>query len=1050
MSEIYDYRILDTEDEATFDQITKLAASICGTPIALVSLLDTKRQWFKSRYGLDAKETPRDISFCTHAVKGNDLFIVPDAWIDPRFQDNPLVKGSPHVRFYAGAPLKTPSGENIGTLCVIDSVPREMTDQQKEILESLSRHVVDLLELRKKSAEIGAYVKIFEQSVDAVMTLSPPNWNFTSANPATLNLFHVASALEFSKLGPWNISPATQPDGEISAVKAKMMIEMAMREGSSYFEWEHMRLDGSTFPSTVLFSRIDHGKVSYLQATVRDNTEKKKADELLEKSRRELLFTNKLLEVSLEGSDAVIWDWNLKDKVSFDRRWNKLLGIPLEETNYHPRQWLSRVHPDDFKICQTVFYDYVQDKRKSFECAYRLRHNDGTWVWVLSRGKFSDYDDSGRPQRFSGTLVDITTQKNLENQLTEAQEIAKVGSWKFDLFSNDLVWSKEHFNIFEISHDCPKEELFAAFRSRVHPDDMTEVEKGMSEVIEHGGEFIHEYRIILDNGQRVKHIQGRGRIVSDELGAPLYLTGTCRDRTSDVENAEKYHSLLEENRFILDSLGIGVWIADVKSGEQIWDETMHRLYETDPLTYSPTFQGWMSFLSEDSVRFITQESGSMQSGNLTKLDHTLEIKTQKGQKRFLSTRGHIVRNMNNEVTKIFGINWDSTKSMELEKTLESERMRSLHNAKLASIGELAAGVGHEINNPLAIIATLICITDQLVEMHAPPEEIREKLAKMDISVNRISKIVKGLRTFARSDDEEVTLFDPFSMIRETSDFLNEIYLRENIRLELELEPSEIQIRGNRGRLQQVLINLLSNARDATEKNSSRELMVRAQVAGGELVISVQDNGCGIPEAIREKIFDPFFTTKDVNQGTGIGLSLVNTIVKEHSGKIEMSSEIGAGTEFRICLPLWETIRPKNSVVKAKKIKSKISGRVLFVDDEPHLRELMREVLLHSFEEVETAGSVNEALAILKVKSFDSVVSDIRMPIKDGFYLLKSIRMNPVTKNLPFIFLTGGNEMTAEEERIVDTQSQGLFYKPVKIPELIQRLSEISLVKANVG
>jgi signal transduction histidine kinase len=152
---LHRYHILDTVQEAVFDELVDLAATICEAPIALISLVDQSRQWFKARIGLEEKETARSVSFCAHAILQPNLFVVPDTLTDQRFVDNPLVTGPPNIRFYAGAPLFTEEGLGLGTLCVIDRVPRQLSPIQEKALMVLRTHVLKLLELRLKTRELA-------------------------------------------------------------------------------------------------------------------------------------------------------------------------------------------------------------------------------------------------------------------------------------------------------------------------------------------------------------------------------------------------------------------------------------------------------------------------------------------------------------------------------------------------------------------------------------------------------------------------------------------------------------------------------------------------------------------------------------------------------------------------------------------------------------------------------------------------------------------------------------------------------------------------------
>ncbi len=165
------YEILDTPAEAEFDDFTRLASHICGAPIALISLVDSNRQWFKSEVGLGVPETTLDRSICRHAILGRELFVVPDTMQDDRFRNNPLVTGEPRVRFYAGAPLESSEGQRLGTICVLDRRARTLTAEQGQALRLLARQVMVVLELRLTARQLALRNAELESARQQIQTL---------------------------------------------------------------------------------------------------------------------------------------------------------------------------------------------------------------------------------------------------------------------------------------------------------------------------------------------------------------------------------------------------------------------------------------------------------------------------------------------------------------------------------------------------------------------------------------------------------------------------------------------------------------------------------------------------------------------------------------------------------------------------------------------------------------------------------------------------------------------------------------------------------------
>lgn len=232
------YRILDTDPEQRFDDLALLASHICGTPMALITLVDEHRQWFKARVGVSIAETSRAISFCTHAIQQRDLFVVSDAMTDERFRDNPQVTGDSHIRFYAGAPLVTPDGHALGTLCVVDRTPRTLTPEQVQSLDALRRQVEAQLELRLNLFELEQALEERER-IEAAQTELIAELRSAHHNVRRLSaLMPLCSTCQFTITIPADPSAIpTVTDGVTQVLQDKqwpdedvMAVELALQE----------------------------------------------------------------------------------------------------------------------------------------------------------------------------------------------------------------------------------------------------------------------------------------------------------------------------------------------------------------------------------------------------------------------------------------------------------------------------------------------------------------------------------------------------------------------------------------------------------------------------------------------------------------------------------------------------------------------------------------------------------------------------------------------------------------------------------------------------
>jgi two-component system NtrC family sensor kinase len=376
---------------------------------------------------------------------------------------------------------------------------------------------------------------------------------------------------------------------------------------------------------------------------------------------------------------------------------------------------------------------------------------------------------------------------------------------------------------------------------------------------------------------------------------------------------------------------------------------------------------------------------------------------------------------------------------------EDRRMQERlgQSEKLSSLGQMISGIAHELNNPLASVLGFT----QLLARQAGESKQAARLDLIHREARRCQRIVHNLLSFARQHEPERRQVSCNEVVQSVVSLLHYQMKVDGVRLLTELDPALPPVQADAHQLQQVLVNLLTNATQAIQDGGmGGQVRVRTErSAAGGVRLLVQDDGPGVGEAVRSKIFDPFFTTKPAGRGTGLGLSLVYGIVAAHGGTIDVETQPGAGATFRIELPPASGDAPDAGVGGIDDGAEVAPGRILVVDDEDALAHLVCEALGADGHLAEAAASGLEALARLRARDYDLVVSDVKMPDMGAQHLHREMeRLRPGLASR--LILTSGDTVGHDTQAFARSAELDLLHKPFDLDDL-RRLVRTRLVKS---
>ncbi|MFN6500511.1 MAG: GAF domain-containing protein [Nostoc sp. DedQUE01] len=865
------YQILDTEPEEAYDNLAQLAAFICNTSISLVNFIDENRQWFKAKVGLDVSEMPRSIGLSYLCQERRNVVVVPDTLADEKLAKNAVVIGYPYVRFYAGVPLITPRGDMLGTLCVIDQVPKELSQKQVEALVALSRLVIDQLELRRHVTEVSQVTEklmtqeqtaraeseaartrisdLLESITDAFFALDK-KWRFTYVNGQAEQLLQKPQNQLLGK-SIWKVFPRI-----LGTTFEKQYRQAVLKQASVEFE--------EFYPPLKRWFQVHAypGK-NGLSVYFQDITERRQTAQALQESEERW-------QLALQGNNDGIWDWNLKtNEVFFSTRWKQMLGYEDHEVCNCWDDWTKLIHPDERDLVLETFQDHFAKKTPFYVCEYRVQCQDGSYKWILDRGQ-ALWDALGDVVRMVGSYTDITDRKRTEEEL-------KRQNLRSQLFSEITFKIRESLQIDEILQTTVIEvqKVLQADRVlifRLEPD-------GSGTVVQEA--VLPDWPVIL------------GKNIIDPCFKEEYLERYRQGRISAIEDIETAYIQPCHREFLEQFAVRANLVVPILVREGIWGLLLAHQCAAP--------RKWNNFETELLQQLANQIGIALSQGQL------LEQQTRQSQElarsnaeleQFAYVASHDLQEPLRMVTSYLQLlerryrnQLDTNADEFINYAVDgARRMQTLINdllnySRVSTRGQPFKRVDCNAVLKQAIANLQLAIADSkvVITYDSLPEVMADATQLTQVFQNLIANAVK----FCQNQQPEIHI--GVGRGSEEAD--------TGTRGQGDTEKEETHI-GRHGDTKKLLT--ASPRLPIPASSSSPPLPIQPN----EYVFWVEDNGIGLEPQYAERIFIIFqrLHTRDKYPGTGIGLAICKKIIERHGGRIWVESKPSQGSTFYFTIP----------------------------------------------------------------------------------------------------------------------------------------------------
>jgi PAS domain S-box-containing protein len=1040
---LHRYGILDTEPEPDFDDITHLATLICGTPTALMTLVDKDRQWFKSKIGTELTETSRDIAFCAHTILQRDVFEVKNAKTDERFASNPLVTGDTEIRFYAGAPLVTSEGLVLGTLCVIDRVPHELNAEQKSALQALSRQVVAQLELRRAVASLKQtlvdrdqakessreseqrFHQLAENIADVFWITSPDLKTMYYISPGYKAIWGRSMESLYAHPHEWIDAIIPQDRERVFALFGTLMgderavsVEYRIARPDGTIRWIHDR--GYQVRDTT-------GKVTRLAGIASDITARKHSDEKLE------LLNSAVMQAT---ESILITDGNLDlpgPTILFvNPAFTRMTGYTEEEIiGKTPR--IFQGPRTDKAVLRRVRTDLERGETFNGE-AINYRKDGGEFLleWQIAPVR----DTNGRTTYYVAVERDITDRRRTEARFRRLFESNSQGVifWTSkgaitganDAFLRLVRYSREDLEAGRVNWMTLTPPEYASLDQRC-----------LEEVAANGSAAPYEKEYVLKDGTRVPVLLGAAAFEDNPNEGVCFVLDLTERKKAEVAirfNEQRYRSLVEATAAI-------VWDTPA-SGEFILEQPGWTAFTGQSFEELRGW-GWLNAVHpDDQAESKRVWSDAVANRTIYQIEHRLLARDRTYHD--MMVRAVPIQAENGTILQWIGVHSDITERKRLETQL-------VQSQKMETVGKLAGGIAHEFNS---ILTAIIGQSEFLLSDLPSGSPFAKNATEINKAAVRAASLTRQLLAYGRKQIFQPVLLDLNSLLTDMEDSLRHL-MGQGVDVRFASGSDLKAVKADIGQIEQVIMNIALNARDAMPDGGKLTLET-ANVSfdlesvrrypelrpGDYVMLAISDTGTGMTEEVRARVFDPFFSTKGVGQGIGLGLSTCYGIIKQSSGHISVYSELARGTTYKVYLPQVDHKAARPAAPLASNDLPRGTETILLVEDDIALREMAESLLKRLGYTVFSAANGIEALSLKQepnIGHVDLLFTDVVMPHMSGEELSERVRsLFPLTK----VLFTSAYTENAIVHQGVLSKGVTLLQKPFTPSALAHKLREV--------